>query len=64
VPVGVPVPEDLATVAEKTTVPPNTDGLGAEVSTVVVAIGETTTWETVFDVLPRSQSGHLGRSPR
>ena len=52
VPVGVPVPEDLATVAEKTTVPPNTDGFGKEVSKVVVAMGAVTTWVTTFDVLP------------
>jgi hypothetical protein len=53
VPVGVPVPEDVATVAEKTTDLPNTDGLEAEVSTVVVETPEEfTTWVMTLEVEP------------
>jgi hypothetical protein len=45
-------PEDLVTVALNVTGLPITDGLGEEVSAVVVAI-RVTTWDTVLDVLAR-----------
>ena len=50
-PVGVAVPEDLVTVAVKVTGLPIPDGLGDEVSAVVVPIA-LTTWDTVLEVLP------------
>jgi hypothetical protein len=51
VPVGVPDPEDLVTVAVKVTGLPRPDGLGEEVSTVVVAIGAVTSSEMTGEVL-------------
>jgi hypothetical protein len=53
VPVGVPDPEDLVTVAVKVTGFPRPDGFGAEVSAVVVATVEpVTTWVMMLEVEP------------
>ncbi len=52
VPEGVPAPGALTdTVAVKVTLWPKTDGLGADVTLVVVS-ALLTTWFTVLDVLP------------